>query len=186
MKIIRPVNISIVPIEVLSDAELMMHVKGYSTDEEIRRARLYEQAAIQRFLKEASYVIGEQAFEAFDIGFNDCKILYSVVSNVVVKYYDSTNTLQPLDTSLYELELHIDGTASIIYIGTLPTDVSTTKRNVVKYEIAIGTAIENIDALVKQAITQSIIYWFDNPSEAKKIYPSSFDYVIDIFRKTWV
>lgn len=178
-------RIAHVPVEIHSNAELTNLTKSYGSVEEIATARLYEQAAIERFYKESGVTIGAATFEGYTEKFTDTVIHVAPFSTIAITYKDINGVDQTLATSNYDVLKNGDDVVKLVFKDDLP-ELQEDNVKAVKYTVTGGYAVNEVPALIKSAIWQSIIYWFDNPAESRRSYPSTFDYVIDIYRRTWL
>ena len=80
-----------------------------------------------------------------------------------VKYYDSNNSLQTLDTAVYDEQL--DYEPSQIQLADGKSFPSITKRNdavVAKYTVGYGSAASDVPEIIKQAILLTIANFYQN------------------------
>jgi len=97
--------------------------------------------------------------------FSELEALFkSKVSAVAhVKYYDSNNSLQTLDTSIYDVQLNYEPSQIQLVEGKIFPDI--TKRNdavLARYTVGYGSAASDVPEIIKQAILLTIGNFYEN------------------------
>jgi|TARA_R110001592_G_scaffold225843_1_gene481806 uncharacterized phiE125 gp8 family phage protein len=97
--------------------------------------------------------------------FADLQTLFKSKVNTVthVKYYDSDNSLQTLDATVYDTQL--DYEPSQIQLAENQSFPDITKRNdavVAKYTVGYGSAASDVPEVIKQAILLTIGNFYQN------------------------
>lgn len=169
---------------IITDEELYQFNKTDQSEGRITEARLYEQAAIDRFARECQVYIGNYTgqYKApcfFNISIQETPVL----SLNHIKYFDESNVEQTLNDSEYYYNIN-DGVLKIQFTGTMPAVYD--RPDAVNISFTLGYLSATIPSIIKHAIIQSVTYWFNNPEEASRNYPTSFDRVINQFRRNWV
>lgn len=102
----------------------------------------------------------EARFECFD---EDFDLPFPDVSSVVVKYYDTANTLQTYSSSYYQL-IQEDGGSEVNIYPTSPLPGITLQREdaVVITMVAGYGAASAVPSAIKQAILMMVAHWFTN------------------------
>lgn len=172
----------------LTEDEWYLFTKSSASEGRIGEINLYEMAGLQRLRREAQVYIGANEMKATAAAFCDCRFGVYPISQAegeepVISYYDTDNELQVLAESNYTI-LPSDRGTSIIFGDNLPSVYD--RPDAVVFELTVGYAADAIPELMKHAIIQNVCYWFDNPAEANKRFQTTFDYVVDLFRLTWV
>lgn len=171
---------------IIPDSELYLYNKTDQSEGRLLEARTYEQSAINRFKEEAQVYIGN-----FDgvINLHDFKDIIIDVTPVrevtSIQYYDEENEIQTLDTSKYYVQIN-DGICRIMMLSDQTFPEKATRPDAVKINFTCGYTSQTIPALIKHAIIMHVTYWFNNPEEVGRSYPTSFDRVINQYRNNWV
>ena len=97
--------------------------------------------------------------------FSELEALFkSKVSAVAhVKYYDSNNSLQTLDTSIYDVQLNYEPSQIQLVDGKTFPDI--TKRNdavLARYTVGYGSSASDVPEIIKQAILLTIGNFYEN------------------------
>lgn len=102
----------------------------------------------------------EARFECFEAEFD---LPFPDVSAVVVKYYDTSNTLQTYSSSNYQLVQESCGSEVSVYLTSTWPATSLNREDVVVITMTVGYgAATAVPAAIKQAILMIVGHWFAN------------------------
>jgi uncharacterized phiE125 gp8 family phage protein len=124
----------------------------------------------------------------------DCKRFYpciglpwSPLSSVqFIKYYDSSNALQTLASSVYDVNITVEpAQVQLAYNQTWPTTYARPNAVQITYDVGYETA-EEVPQLQKQAVLLLIGAWFENreaiSTDGPKPVPLAYDSIIQACR----
>lgn len=102
----------------------------------------------------------EARFECFEAEFD---LPFPDVSAVVVKYYDTSDTLQTYSSSNYQLVQESCGSEVSVYLTSTWPATSLNREDVVVITMTVGYgAATAVPAAIKQAILMIVGHWFAN------------------------
>ena len=173
---------------ILSEEERYLYTKSDADQGRDAEVILYESMALERFRREAQVYVGNHTMKWAGACFRDCRVGVYPVRNteadpILIQYYDADNELQTLASSYYSI-MPSDRSTAIVFGNGLPSVYD--RPDAVQMTFKVGYSAAEVPALIKQAVVQQVAYWFDKPAEANKRFQTTFDYVIDIMRLTWV
>lgn len=182
--------------EWFTEEELYLLCKSDATEGRLAEMRMYELAGVNRLQKEAGVYVGDSSYVTgvwtgcgfVNGGFSPTLFSPELLSAIaaiglVVKYYDAEDELQTLASSLYQLAI-VMGRVVIVYKDGLPAVYD--RPDAVSVTCNVGFLLANLPAVLKQSVGSHVVYWFDSPEESMKRYSSTFDYVVDMYRGSWV
>ena len=150
--------------EILTTAEAKTHLKVDTTaddtyiDNLIKAATQSAQIFTNRFFIQTD-------IEQYGDNWNDIATLFkSPVSSVThIKYFDSDNTEQTLDATIYTTDLiHQPARIGLQPNQSFPDLAERTNAIKVTYQVGYGTAASSVPEGIKQAVLLSIGNWYEN------------------------
>jgi uncharacterized phiE125 gp8 family phage protein len=137
-------------------------------------ALLYVEAKSRVIPQQRQYTAKFCEFYDYDIP------LFPFTSIESIKYFDTNNAEQTLDTADYTVRSYSQHSNRLMYTATtLPTVYD--RWGAVTVTFNAGYTADNIPANVKQAVRHTVMHWYNNPDDPKRESPSLADAIIRTF-----